>query len=147
MFKYCPSCGAKNEYDINPPKSCKCGLDFTQAFKTKSVNSPVVVPVQTEKKLPVKIIEVDENGNEFEVVKVVRKKKISLGAEAKSTKELDAEDFDDSAFENTTKEDVKEIAKEIKGSLDVSDFITEFEDKQLNFKDIYAEKLRNEENK
>ena len=138
MIKYCPKCGGKNEYEIDPPAKCKCGLNFAEAFKVKhgTDNKPEVIH-----KKPVLKLEDDE---EYEIVRVKKSKKISRGAENKTTKELEAEEFTDEEYETLGKEGVKDIAQELTASLDVNDFVVEYEDHALNFKDIYKEKLDNE---
>jgi hypothetical protein len=131
MFIYCPECGKKNDYDITKPKFCKkCGKDFVNIFKTAKASKTNLI---------------DSDDEEYEIIRVKKSKKTNVGAENKTTKELDAEEFDDSQFESLGSEEVKGMAQEVKANLDVNDFITEFEDKTVNFKDIYAEAKRKAE--
>lgn len=117
-FRYCPSCGFKNEYEINLPKSCKCGLIFADAFKTKT------------SEIQKKVIEVIEDDGDYEIIRVKKTKKSNrekiknIEIEAnKSTAELEAEDFNDEDYDIDSKES---LASQIKDTLNEDDIIVSF---------------------
>lgn len=135
MFTYCANCGKRNDYDIKKPKFCSgCGVDFADAFKVKN---------ETVAK---KVINIDSDEDDYELIRVKKKKKINRNelAETKSFQELEAEEFSE---DEITEDEKKSLAQEIKGSLDESDVTINFgkEREILNFKDIYAEAKRRAE--
>lgn len=112
--RYCPKCGMATEYEINLPKSCKCGLIFANAFKTKSTKTVAQV--------------IDDSNEEYELIRVkkldkIDRKKIAKADIGKSTAELEAEDFSDEDYDTDSKES---LAREIRASLNENDIIVNY---------------------
>lgn len=101
-IKYCPSCGARNEYSVNPPASCdRCNKSMNAGFKQ---------PVVAKKKVVESVDNVEDEDEAEEMVAKPKPRKSTFATALKNAAKKGV------ASEEEETDDADEIEKELAAS-------------------------------